>query len=104
MTRLIDADALLKDIGEEPMNWTDTQAEVQEYVDWKRTVATINSAPTIEAEPVRHGHWERHYSRPNVYADLCWYCSACGAKFGYEWTNHFKICPDCGAKMDEVKP
>ena len=52
MPRLIDADALLRDIGEEPMNWTDTQAEVQEYVDWKRTVATINSAPTIDAVEV----------------------------------------------------
>lgn len=54
MPRLIDADALLKDIGEEPMNWTNSPEEIQEYIDWKRTVAIINSAPTIDAEPV---HW-----------------------------------------------
>ena len=96
MPRLIDADALLKDIGEEPMNWTDTQAEVQEYVDWKRTVATINSAQTIEAEPVRHGHWElADEQEPMRYG-----CAKCKRMSWYR-SNY---CPNCGAKMDEVTP
>ena len=51
-------------------------------------------------EPERkHGKWERHYSRPNVYADLCWHCSACGYKTAESWANHFKFCPECGADM-----
>lgn len=45
------------------------------------------------------GRWERHYSRPNVYADLCWHCSACGYASLYEWTKMFNYCPNCGAKM-----
>ncbi|MBO7726931.1 MAG: hypothetical protein J6S50_00610 [Oscillospiraceae bacterium] len=48
----------------------------------------------------RTGKWERHYSRPNVYADLCWHCSACGYYHADNWTNKFKYCPNCGAKME----
>ena len=52
-------------------------------------------------EEQRTGKWERHYSRPNVYADLCWHCSACGYYHAENWTNKFKYCPNCGAKMTE---
>ena len=48
----------------------------------------------------RTGHWERHYIRPNVYADLCWHCSACGDKCGYNDANLFEYCPHCGARME----
>lgn len=54
-----------------------------------------------DAEPERkRGKWERHFSRPNVYADLCWHCSVCGGSFAYNWANKWNFCPDCGAKMD----
>lgn len=43
---------------------------------------------TVDAEPVRHGHWEEFH------------CSVCG-KMG--WDNEDKYCPNCGAKMDEVE-
>ena len=33
--RLIDADALLADVGEEPFNWTDTPEEIREVSDYK---------------------------------------------------------------------
>ena len=52
------------------------------------------------AEPKR-GKWERHYSRPNVYADLFWHCSECGYKDSENYApvyHHF--CPNCGAKME----
>lgn len=45
------------------------------------------------------GKWERHYSRPNVYADLCWHCSNCGYKTPDNWANKWKFCPNCGARM-----
>lgn len=66
-----------------------------------RTVATIaaknviDSAPTIDAEPVRHGHWvicsDGYYP----------YCSKCKQEPGGK--NMTNYCPNCGAKMDEVK-
>lgn len=66
--RLIDADALLEDIGEEPMNWTNSPEEIQEYSDWKQTVAIINSAPTIEAVNVVRCS-ECQYWQPPTYAE-----------------------------------
>ena len=50
------------------------------------------------AEPKR-AKWERHYSRPGVFADLCWHCSACGYKSSDGWANKFNFCPNCGADM-----
>lgn len=99
--RLIDADALLEDMGEEPMNWTNSPEEIQEYIDWKQTVAIINSAQTIEAEPVRHGHWiEKDWD------DGDYVCSACGHSWvtieGTPQDNEMNYCPYCGAHMDEV--
>ena len=52
------------------------------------------------AQPKRkRGKWERHYSRPNVYADLFWHCSACGYKSADNWANKYSYCPGCGAEM-----
>ena len=48
------------------------------------------------AEPKR-AKWERHYSRPGVFADLCWHCSACGYKSSDGWANKFNFCPNCGS-------
>lgn len=49
------------------------------------------------------GRWEHHYIRPGVYADLFWYCSACGGKTGYHDANMYDFCPNCGAHMREEK-
>lgn len=47
------------------------------------------------------GRWERHYSRPGVYADLCWHCSKCGYKTDYQYANvNHRYCPNCGRKME----
>jgi len=49
----------------------------------------------------KHGHWERHYSRPNVFADLYWHCSNCGFKSDNQFAyRYYHYCPNCGAKMD----
>lgn len=53
-----------------------------------------------DGEP-KIGKWERHYSRPNVYADLCWHCSNCGYKTPDNWANKWKFRPNCGARMQE---
>ena len=47
------------------------------------------------------GRWERHYSRPGVYADLYWHCSKCGYKTDYQDANvNHHYCPHCGRKME----
>ena len=51
----------------------------------------IDSLPTIEAEPVRHGRWKKRMNERT--------CSLC--KFIYYSNNdEWNYCPNCGAKMD----
>ena len=60
----------------------------------------IFHAPTIDAEPVKHGRWllERE---PNG-KPYCFHCSACDGDFAYIGiTTVYNYCPNCGAKMDE---
>lgn len=66
-----------------------------------RAEGAIGNLPP--AEPKR-GKWERHYSRPNVYADLFWHCSECGYRSSDNWADKFNFCPNCGADMREVTP
>lgn len=77
--RLIDADALL----------TEANADgAYGYVDAEQ----IANAPTIEAEPVKHGWW-----LPQVLlGQLVFICSGCKTLGSPVW----KRCPVCEAKMD----
>lgn len=67
------------------------------YSELHDMISTLSSA-----QPERKtGKWVRHYSRPNVYADMCWHCSNCGYKTPDNWANKWKFCPNCGARMQE---
>ena len=63
----------------------------------------INSFPGVEAEPVRHGHWEW-----NDYGGFGnYHCTVCRhipyGKFSRMHRLNYMYCPYCGAKMDEEK-
>lgn len=62
----------------------------------------IDEAPTIDAEPVKHGHW---IDRPTGrYGKMQSWCSVCGEHSGIGGivsNRHKPRCPNCGAKMDE---
>lgn len=83
--RLIDADALAKELMHEGLGYQ-----------YNRVI----NAPTVDAVPLRHGKW--------IYSnDFHWYTASCN-KCGYqrrtdikaEGWNQWKFCPNCGAKMD----
>lgn len=59
------------------------------------TKEEIDALPTVDAVPVRHGHWIYH---PECVADgECGYeCSACGMGSDVD----YQFCMRCGAKMD----
>lgn len=63
------------------------------------SVAAIEAAPAVDAEPVRHGRWKNGNNRPFTY--FLHLCSACG-KDAYFCGNgcNYNYCPNCGAKMD----
>lgn len=56
----------------------------------------IDSAPTVEAEPVRHGRWIDRNG--NIVAPFWerYECSICGAR-----SDESEYCPHCGAKMTD---
>lgn len=56
----------------------------------------VNAAPTIDAEPVRHGKW-----RKAEYGSLKYFkCSNCDYGVMEKEAKEFNFCPNCGAKMD----
>jgi hypothetical protein len=46
--RLIDADALLLEFGEEPLNWTNSDSEIQAQRDYRLFTKIVKGAPTID--------------------------------------------------------
>jgi len=90
MSRLIDADALLAQKGL-VYDW---------YGHLMYAVGTGNimAAPTVEAEPVRRGKWDKAQPRyPYTKESRKSFCSLCG-----NWgRKSFKYCPHCGARMEE---
>lgn len=102
--RLIDADALRKAYCE------DCDHEAQEMCKSGHICATLmrlNEAPTIEAEPVKHGRWLKT-QEPLGWRDVdCVECSVChdswivDEDFEFADFGDWDYCPSCGAKMME---
>ena len=84
MTRLIDADALIKalDIGDLPI----------------RLTYEINNAPTVDAVPVRHGKWKLIRMEDN--GDGFYTCSNCDRGDIHSPLVNVPYCWYCGARMD----
>ena len=59
----------------------------------------IFDIPTVDVEPIRHGHW---IDASSGYAfNFC--CSECGFIVHEQFILNYKYCPNCGANMDERK-
>lgn len=93
--RLIDADALREAMYHEAFE-VDSDMQKWESGCWIRYKMFENcteAAPTIDAEPIKHGHWINTGSGQE--------CSVCGEiQYGYDSFRNY--CAYCGAKMDEV--
>lgn len=94
--RLIDADAL------KAIRFVSTkhkEPEVEAYMrGWNDAVdSIIENAPTIEAEPIKHGQWIESWGG-------IWHsCSVCGGIPPFNMRGDdipTPYCPHCGAKMD----
>ena len=90
--RLIDADALLKDI-----KGRKTRTYPKGELEW-----TIEQQPTIEAVPVMRGKWER----TNITCEDGWAlyrCTNCDWHTTYYYSFSasptYNFCPNCGAYM-----
>ena len=81
--RLIDADALLKDINDYPYGYRGMIKD------------TIARQPTVD--PIKHGHWV--YVGHGLAGESICKCSICG----HQTPDDGNYCSYCGAQMDEVK-
>ena len=91
MPRLIDADRIV-------YSWViDNDGEEHDGVTLQ---SIIDKMPTVDAEPVRHGHWINHYDDlfPEESTQECSVCHA--EQMGTMLNDNY--CPNCGARMDEV--
>jgi len=89
MTRLIDADAL------------NMYERLKSYYGdaWRDAQEEIDNAPTIDAEPVRHGKWITYCKTKDSNLLIC---SECKMLFnvGMGRIDESHYCPNCGARMD----
>ena len=102
MSRLIDADALRKELFSslKLILFDGSRFGANDYlIKRESVVGLIIEAPTIDAEPVRHGRWKRCFEdwRKQLEGDEC---SACGFQYYGMAIDHYLYCPNCGAKMD----
>lgn len=92
MTRLIDADEMLKRLE----SWnTDDEMDKALY---NFTLNRIIEQPTVKAVPVRHGKWIYTYLSDEFVIEQT--CSECGVTFE-DYPHNYKYCPMCGARMDK---
>ena len=102
--RLIDANALkakLK-IGTNTATYSDY---CNGYCDARHVdLDAIDAAPTIEAEPVRHGRWilcKDQYNVDNDNGNYAYYCSCCKHQDVHAESAKVSFCWNCGADMRE---
>ena len=97
--RLIDADKLKKNLEPHKDSMGQTPIQTWEQI-WKSECEYIDSEPTIEAEPIRHGHWIFNEVLYAKYGDNFANCSECGYEIDVHYHHGYpKYCEECGAKM-----
>ena len=98
MSRLIDADELIRKIQEKEGE-PDYQHEGESWsVGLIMAEEIVNSTPTVDAEPVRHGHWVtqwNRYDKDGYVIQTIGRCSCCN-----QYSDVLDYCGNCGAKMD----
>lgn len=90
--RLIDGDALKNKMQEQQK-----YGSVADSRGRAKAIVEVIHAPTVEAEPVKHGRWI--YSGI-VKNDDVYNCSQCDSNFVFRDRLLYDYCPDCGARMD----
>ena len=95
--RLIDADALfLPDKKSDEVYIIGGRSGKMVALAMELLKKKVADAPAIEAEPLRHGYWEKRGQEI--------YCSECGEESGYTWagaSRYSNFCPSCEAKLDK---
>ena len=96
MARYIDADITDEEV-------CDRVQQISHNADVFMAVRKVlETMPTIEAEPIRHGRWTKNFEDTRGYT-MSFACSNCGMDTATPYAMKkmdFEYCPNCGAKMD----
>lgn len=95
MARLIDADARIEKIKKAHCTNCENYGCVKCRACWvDDAIGLIDDAPTVDAEPVKHGRW----IPINTIHKWRFQCDQC--KHYVDAGTDRNYCPNCGAKMD----
>ena len=96
MTDYIGRQAALDALGERPLVWTeDDYYSLGARNQYNGDRLAIETIPSADVEPVRHGRWinDRWEDDVNYHT-----CNACGVEIRVTYFDNY--CPNCGARMD----
>ena len=100
--KLIDADNVLKALG----IFSDREHGDPDFLNGIETAREIvEQAPTVDAEPVRHGRWVKMTGMLPPEYHGHYECSECqwhmkGIRNSWTREEEMSYCPNCGARMD----
>lgn len=108
--RLIDANALYNDLKESvkaAREWKEEALDEEIKIRAEQAHGTfcecalrVKNAPTIEAEPVRHGRWLNAHVADGADFKKCSECACYIENLYFANDYNVRYCPNCGAKMD----
>lgn len=99
--RLIDVNKLISDYG---MSTDCDDCKRKSECDyallmWRDVCAMLDDAPTVDAVPIAHAHWEL-VEEVDSFTGL-FTCSVCKYQDEHSFLGNVPFCWHCGARMDE---
>lgn len=95
MSDYISREKALNALGEQPLNWNDSEVSIAERAMWEEHKTAIENIPSENVKPAVYGKWE-HLDGDE------WFCTACCHVITTEesWKKtEKKYCEECGADM-----
>lgn len=100
--RLINANELLKRVNTIPRRRGGFakyfNKDITYLVSVDDVISRIQTAPTVEAEPVRHGSWINGHDTSGWYYKRCSKCHIMVEESFFGFDYDVKYCPNCGSE------
>lgn len=102
MSDYISREKAINALGEQPLNWDDSEVSIAERAMWEEHKTAIENIPSENVKPVVYGkRVEQKYTTISITKSRKInnkknYCSICGKSNGRRKDN---FCPHCGADM-----
>lgn len=104
MSDYISREKAINALGEQPLNWNDSEVSIAERAMWEEHKTAIENIPSENVKPVVYGKWIE-YPRPHYFkCSVCKYTVPYKKAYLHDSKREYNFCPHCGADMrDEQK-